>query len=105
MPEVVRCGEGGADLGVVRRLPGERAQALELVDQDVLVAADPLEAAAGKEKRLAADDRSVCLVDGRRDDQVHLAVLVLEEHEHDAVGSRWALAGDRHAGDLDPGAV
>ena len=37
----------------------------------------------------------MALVDGRRDDQVHLAVLVLEQHEDDPVGGRGALAGDR----------
>ena len=53
-----------------------------------------LEAAAGEEQRLAADDRAVPLVDLRRDDQVHLAVLVLEQHEDDPVRGRRA-AGAR----------
>ena len=52
-------------------------------------------------ERLAADDRAVGLVDRRPDDQVHLAVLVLEQHEDDPVGGRRALPGDRHAGDGD----
>ena len=56
-----------------------------------------LEAAAREEQRLAADDRAVALVDRRRDDQVHLAVLVLEQHEDDALRGRRALARDRHA--------
>ena len=47
-------------------------------------------------ERLAADDRAVALVHRRRDDQVHLAVLVLEQHEDDAVRGRGPLSGDGH---------
>ena len=97
--------EARSDLGLPGGLAGERAEGLDLVDEDVLVAADALEAAAGEQERLAADDRAVGLVDGRRDDQVHLAVLVLEQHEDDALGGRGALAGDGEAGDGDPRAV
>ncbi len=38
------------------------------------------------------------LVHGRRDDQVHLAELVLEQHEDDAFCGRRPLAGDDHSG-------
>ncbi len=41
------------------------------------------------------------VVDLRRDDQVHLPELVLEQHEDDSLGGRRALARDRHAGDRD----
>ncbi len=54
---------------------------------------------AREDQRLAADDRAVALVDRRRDDQVHLAELVLEQHEDDAVRGRRPLAGDGHPGD------
>jgi len=47
----------------------------------------------------------VALVDGRRDDQVDRAALVLEQDEGDAVGGLGTLAGGDHAGDLDGGAV
>ena len=101
MPEMVCAGEGGAYLGITGRTTGQRAEALELVDEDVLVAADPLEAAAREQQRLAAHDGAVRLVDGRRDDQVHLAMLVLEQHEDDAVRGRRPLARDGQAGDLE----
>ena len=52
-----------------------------------------------EDQRLAAHDRAVALVDLRRDDQVHLAELVLEQHEDDPLRGRRALARDRHAGD------
>ena len=45
-----------------------------------------------EQERLAADDRAVPLVELRRDDQVHLAELVLEQHEDDPVSrstGRW----------------
>ena len=66
---------------------------------------DPLEAAADEQQRLAADDRAMALVDLGRDDQVHLAELVLEQHEDDSVRGRRALARDRHAGEGDTAAV
>ena len=59
--------------------------------------ADAFELAAGEQEWLAADEWPVPLVHRRRDDQVHLAGLVLEEHEDDPVGGRRPLAGDRHA--------
>ena len=64
-----------------------------------------LEAAARHEQGLATDDRAVRLVHRRRHDQVELAVLVLEQHEDDAVGRRGALARDDHARHRDVGAV
>ena len=68
---------------------------LELRDDDVAVLADPLVAAADEEQGLAAHDRAVALVDVRRDDQVDLAELVLEQHEDDALRGRRPLARDR----------
>src|SRR5712692_723550 len=105
MPEVVGGGEGRTDLGVVRDTAGERAERLDARDEHVLVAVYPLEAAARKDKWLAADDRAMSLVDRRPDDQVHLAVLVLEQHEDDAVGGRGPLPRDRQARDRDLRAV
>ena len=78
---------------------------VELGDEQVDVAAVALELAAREQQRLAADDRAVLLVDLRRHDQVRLAVLVLEQHEDDAVRGRRPLARDRHARELDPRAV
>src|SRR6188472_2154020 len=103
--EAVRRRERRADLGVVRDAAGERREGHELVDDDVAVAVDALVAAAHEDERLAADDRSVALVDGRRDDEVDLAELVLHEHEDDAVRGRRALARDRHSRDGDEIAV
>ena len=73
-------------------------------DEDVAVLPDPLVAAAREDERLGAHGRPVPLVDLRGDDEVHLAVLVLEQHEDDAVRGRRALTGDGHArdGDLAP---
>ena len=65
VPEVVGAGKRGAHLGLAGGPAGERAERLDLVDEDVLVAADALEAAAGEQERLAADDRAVGVVDGR----------------------------------------
>ena len=78
---------------------------VELRDEQVHVAVVALELAAREQQRLAADDRAVLLVDLRRDDQVRLAVLVLEQHEDDAVRGRRPLARDRHARDLQLRAV
>ena len=58
-----------------------------------------LEATTGEEQRLAADDRAEAVVDLRRDDQVHLAELVLEQHEDDAVRRRRPLPRDGHPGE------
>ena len=45
------------------------------------------------------------LVDVLRDDEVHLAVLVLEQHEHDPLRGRRPLPRDREAGEGDRRAV
>ena len=85
-----------------RRAPRERArerrEGLELADDDVLVPLHALEDAAREDQRLAADDRPVPLVDLRRDDQVDLAELVLEEHEDDALRGGRPLPGHGHSG-------
>jgi hypothetical protein len=47
----------------------------------------------------------VPLVDVRRHDQVHLSVLVLEQHEDDSLRRRRALARDRHPRDGNCAAV
>ena len=99
MTEVVGGREVAHHFTAFGQLACERPERLEAVDDHVLVAAVALEAAAREHERLAADDRSVPLVDGRRDDQVHVAELVLEQHEDDAVRGRRPLARDRHPRD------
>src|SRR5206468_7710816 len=49
-----------------------------------------------EQQRLAAYERAVALVHRRRDDQVHLTQLVLEQHEDDALCGRGTLPCDRH---------
>src|ERR671937_154272 len=93
------------DVGLAGDAAGERPERLELRDEDVPVALDALVATAGEEQRLAAHDRAEALVDRRRDDQVHLAELVLDEHEDDALRRRRPLARDREAGHADAAAV
>ena len=63
--EVVRARQRRADVAL-RDPARERAEGLELADEDVPVAPDPLEAAAHEQERLAAHDRAVALVDLRR---------------------------------------
>ena len=72
---------------------------------DVAVAVGVLEAAAREEQRLAADDAAEAVVHLRRDDQVDLRELVLEQHEDDAVRGRRPLPRDDHPGDGDGRAV
>ena len=52
MTEMVGGGEGGVDLGLARGAAGQRPERLDLRDDHVLVAPDPLEAAAGEQQRL-----------------------------------------------------
>src|SRR5690242_18775792 len=82
----------------VGNLSSEGAQRLEPVDEDVPVPVDALEAAVRKYERLAANDRAEAVVDARRDDQVHLPELVLEQHEDDAVRRRGSLPRDGQPG-------
>src|SRR5215211_3205306 len=105
VPEMVRARERGDDLGRLRDAPSQRREAFELADEDVSVPLDTLVAAADEHDRLAADDPAVALVDVLRNDQVHLAVLVLEQHEDDPLGRRRALPRNRHAGERDVRAV
>ena len=73
------------------------AEGLDRADEDVPVLPHPLVAAVREEQRLVADDRPMLLVHVLRDDQVHLAVLVLEQHEHDPVRRGRPLPRDREA--------
>ena len=84
---------------------GGCARARDLGDEDVDDAFAALEAAAGADQGRGADHGPVALVDGRRDDQVDGAALVLEQHEDDPLGGLGTLAGDDHAGHLDLAAV
>src|SRR5213592_2347797 len=85
MAEVVGLGERGAHLSLACCVARERCEGDDLVDDHVPVLLEALEAAAREEERLAADEHAEALVDLRRDDEVHLTVLVLEEHEDDTV--------------------
>ena len=98
---MVRARECGDHLRRLGDPAGELGEALELADEHVAVPLDALEAAADEDERLAADDRPVPLVDLLRDDEVHLAMLVLEQHEHDPLRGGGTLARDRHAGERD----
>src|SRR5262245_58284808 len=77
VPKVERLRQSGDEVGRSGELPRERREGLDLAHDDVLVALHALEDAAGKDERLAPDDRPVPFVDRRRDDQVDLAELVL----------------------------
>src|SRR5829696_3452502 len=100
--EMVRVRERRDEIRRAGELACERRQRLELVDEDVLVLLDPFEDSPREDQWLASDDRPVLLVDLRRDDQVHLPVLVFEQHEDDPVRSRRALAGHGHPGHGHP---
>src|SRR6185312_12284169 len=102
MAEVVSLRKRRAHLRLARSLAGQRREGDELVHDHVPVPLEALEAAACEEKRLAADERTKTLVHLRRDDEVHLAELVLEEHEDDAVRGRRALPRDDEARHRDP---
>ena len=93
---MVSLRQGGAHLGEAGQLARERAEALELRDDDVDVPAHLLQAASRREQRLAAHERPVALVHLRRHHEVDETVLVLEQHEDDAVRRHGALARDRH---------
>src|SRR3990172_1230003 len=97
MAEVVCARESVAD-GVLGNVAGKRAEGLERGDDDVAVLSHTLVAPKYEQERLPAYDCSVLLVHLRRDDQVHLTELVLEQHEDDALRRRRALTGDRETG-------
>src|SRR4029079_1114793 len=94
MTKVMSFRKSGAHLGFAGGLAGERGEGDELVHDQVPVPLEALETAASEEEWFAANERPVPLVHLRRDDEVHLPVLVLEEHEDDAVRGVRALAGD-----------
>src|SRR2546427_6881026 len=96
MTEMVGAGQAGAHLDLLGDLPSERAEGLERVDEHVLVALDPLEAATRENERLAAHDRTMLVVDGGWHDQVHRAELVFDQHEDDTVRGRRPLPRDGH---------
>jgi hypothetical protein len=96
---------GPPHLGIVGRPAGQRGERDELRDEHVAVSLDALEAPPGEQQRLPADECPVPVVYGRRDDQVYLPVLVLDQHEDDAAGRRRALSRDREAGHRHPGPV
>ena len=104
MAEVVRGRQGAVDVGLVGAAAGERAERLELATRTF-----PLRPSRSKRPRASssgsARTSAEALVDRRRDDQVDLAVLVLEQHEDDAVRGRRALPRDGHARDRDLRAV
>src|SRR3954467_7702918 len=100
----MRARERLADVEL-RDLPRQRAERLQAVHEDVHVPVAPLETALREEQRLAAHERAIALVHRRRDDEVHLAVLVLEQHEDDALRRRRTLTRDRHPGDAYAAAV
>ena len=82
---MVRTREGRVDIRPVGQTSREWRERDELADEDVAVSVRVLVAAAHEEQRLAADDRAEPLVHLRRDDEVDLRLLVLEEHEADTV--------------------
>ena len=60
------------------------------------------ELSLGQHERLGADRQAEPVVDGRRDDQVDRPVLVLEQHERDALRGGRALARDHEPRHLRP---
>src|SRR5262245_13409122 len=105
MTEMMSLRKRGAHFSLAGRLAGERRKRDELVHDHVSVSLEALEAAAREEERLPTDERPEALVHLRRNDEVHLAELVLKEHEDDAVRRRRALSCDDEAGDRDPAPV
>src|SRR5215831_18157276 len=83
--EVVGARERLPDRIRLRDRARERPQRLEPRDEHVAVLADPLEAAVREDERLRPNGRAVPVVHRRRNDQVDLAVLVLEQHEDDPI--------------------
>src|SRR5438874_10132103 len=79
MAEVVGCRKRAKDVCLFGAVPGEWAEGLELTHDDVAVPAEALELAAREQQRLRTHERTEPLVHHRRDDQVDLAELVLEE--------------------------
>src|SRR6266542_7094814 len=101
MAEVVGCRKRAEDVCLFGAAPGEWAEGLELTHDDVAVPAEALELAACEQQRLRTHERTEPLVYHRRDDQVDLAELVLEEHEDNPVRGRRPLARNRHSRDGD----
>ena len=75
-------------------------EALDAVDEHVGRALAALEAAGGQHERLRANGEPEAVVDRRRHDQVDRPVLVLEQHEGDALRGRRPLS--RHDEPRDP---
>ena len=98
MAEMVGGREGAEDVRVVGAAAGQGVEGFELPDDHVAVPAEAFELTARQKQRLRAHERTEMLVHRRRDDQVDLAELVLEEHEDDTVRGRRPLARDRHSG-------
>ena len=93
--EVVRARKRVADVELCDAA-GERAEGLDPVHEHVHVPVAPFEAALREQQRLGANERAVALIHRRRDDQVHLPVLVLQQHEDDTLRRRRALPRNRH---------
>jgi hypothetical protein len=103
--EVVRGRQRAVDVGSLGQLVGERGERHELVDDDVPVAVGVLVAAPDEQQRLAAHDAAETVVDLWEDDEVDLRVLVLEEHEDDAVCGCGSLPRYDHPGHLHAAAA
>src|SRR4051812_19630014 len=101
MPEMMRSRERSVHICTVGQLAGEWAERDELAHEDVAVPVGMLVPPPREDERLAANDGSGPVVHLRRHDQVHLRVLVYEQHEDDAVRRRRPLPCDDHAGDGD----
>src|SRR5918996_194760 len=103
--EGVRARERLPDTVVLGDATGERAERLELSDEHVPVLTHPLVAAADEDERLGPHRCAMAVVHLRRDDQVHLAELVLDQHEDDPLRGRRPLTGDGHSRERDATAV
>ena len=99
--EAVWLGECRANIDVVRNAPREWRKRSEVPGDDVSVLANPLVSSPDNEQRFAAHLCAKTVVDVGRNDQVHLSVLVFEQHEDDAVRSLGTLPRDDEAGNRD----
>ena len=86
----------GSGMTSAPRRPARRAAAVAYVDVE-RAAGDRqlLQPALREQQRLGAHGQPVALVDGRRDDQVDRAELVLEQDEDDPLGGARAAGGRR----------
>ncbi len=75
-----------------------RGEPLDRIGDDVDHLLVTLEPAADERERRRSHGQAAALVDRRRHDHVHHPELVLEQHEDDALGRRWALASDDQTG-------